>query len=60
MELVYEYKNAVLRVRSIDTYDREKFKKATEIFLRRVIEEEQTNGNSNTSGDFREKQILHR
>ena len=60
MEKVYKYKNAIICVRSLDTYDRENLKKATSDFLKKVINGGKQIGNSDTSGDFREEQILHR
>lgn len=52
MERVYTYKNAIIYIRSLDTYDRENLKKATEDFLKKVIIGGKKNGNSNTSRDF--------
>lgn len=49
MDKVYEYKNAIICVRAVDTYDREKVKKATESFLKKVIIGGKKNGNSNPS-----------
>lgn len=49
MDKLYEYKNAVICVRSADAYDREKVKKATEDFLKKVIIGGKRNGNSNPS-----------
>lgn len=60
MERVYTYKNAIIYIRSLDTYDRENLKKATEDFLKKVIIGGKKNGNSNTSRDFSKEQILHR
>lgn len=52
MEKVYTYKNAIIYIRSLDTYDRENLKKATEVFLKKVIIGGKKNGNSNTSRNF--------
>lgn len=60
MDKVYEYKNAIVYVRSADTYDRENLKKATEAFLKKVISGGTNNGNFNTPRNFRKKQVLHR
>lgn len=49
MDKLYEYKNAVICVRSVDAYDRERVKKATEDFLKKVIIGGKRNGNSNPS-----------
>lgn len=54
------YKNGIVYVVSLESYDRKNIIKATENFLKKVISEGIKNGNSNTSKDFREKQILHR
>ena len=60
MQRTYEYKNGTIYVTLPETCDREKLRKVTEDFLKKVISGGKKNGNSNTSGDFREKQILHR
>ena len=59
MKKTYKYENGTIYILGLDTYDREKFKKATEIFLKKIIIGGTKYGDSNTSGDFREKQILH-
>lgn len=60
MERIYECTNGTIYVTTPDTCDREKLRKVTEEFLKKVIGEEKRNGNTDTSRDFREKQILHR
>lgn len=60
MEKIYESKNGTIFVTLPESCDREKLKKITEDFLKKAISEGKKNGNSNSSGDFREKQILHR
>ena len=60
MESIYEYKNGTIYVTLPESCDRETLRKVTEEFLKKVISEGKKNVNSNTSGDFREKQILHR
>ena len=55
MERTYKYQNGTVYVTSSKTSDREHLQKATEEFLKKVISEVMKNGNSNTSGDFREK-----
>ncbi len=52
MEKVYEYENAIIRVRSVNDYNRENLKKVTEEFLKKVISEGKKNGNCNTSGNL--------
>ena len=52
MEKVYKYKNAIIYVRSLDTYDRENLKKATSVFLKKVINGGKQIGNSDTSRDL--------
>lgn len=37
MEKIYKYDNAIIYVLNLETYDREKLKKATEVFLKKVI-----------------------
>lgn len=49
MDKTYEYRNAIIRVRAVDTYDRERVKKATEDFLKKVIIGGNKNGNSDPS-----------
>lgn len=55
MEKVYEYQNGTIYVTLPTSCDREKLKKATGEFLKKVISEVKDNGNRNTSEDFREK-----
>ena len=55
MDKVYEYKNAIIRIRSADRYDRDRLKKATEVFLKKVISGGKHNGNFNTSRNFNKK-----
>ena len=52
MRKTYRYDNALVHVSSLDTYDRENLKKATEEFLKKVIREGKKNGNSNTRTNF--------
>lgn len=59
MEKIYRYDNGTIYVVNLDNYDREKLKKATEVFLKKIISGGKKNGDSNSSRDFREKQILH-
>ena len=55
MEKIYECKNGTIYVTLPKTCDREKLKKATEVFLRKVISGGKKNGYSDTSRNFREK-----
>ena len=60
MDKIYRYDNATIYVLRLDKYDRENLKKATEVFLRKVVSGGNKNGNSNSSKNFREKQVLYR
>ena len=55
MEKIYKYDNATIYILNLDNYNRESLKKATEVFLRKVISGGNRVGNSNSSGNFREK-----
>lgn len=55
MEKTYECKNGTIYVVLPETCDREKLRKVTEEFLKKVIYGGRENGNSNTSGNFRKK-----
>ena len=55
MEKIYKYDNATIYILGLDSYNRESLKKATEVFLRKVINGGKRHGNSNTTGNFREK-----
>ena len=55
MERVYEYKNGTIYVTLPETCDREKLRKVTEDFLKKVINGGSNNGNSNTRRNFREE-----
>ena len=61
MNKIYNYENCRVAVYiPEDTEFQERLRKASEKFMRKVIREGRKNGNSNTSRDFREEQILHR
>ena len=60
MQRVYEYKNGTIYVTLPESCDREKLRKVTEEFLKKVISGGTKHGNSNKSGNFREEQVLHR
>ena len=59
MKKVYKYQNGIIHVTLSKSNDQEKLKKATEEFLKKVTREVIKNGNTNTSGNFTEKQVLH-
>ena len=52
MEKTYKCKNGTILVTLPESCDREKLKKVTEVFLKKVISEGKNNGNSNTRRDF--------
>lgn len=60
MEKVYEFENGVIYVELPESCDRDKLRKVTEEFLKKVIYGGTKNGNSNSSNNFRKEQILHR
>ena len=60
MNKTYKCRNGIINVELPVSCDREKLKQVTEEFLKKVISEVRKNDNSNTSSNFREKQILHR
>lgn len=55
MERIYEYKSGTIYVTLPESCDREKLRKVTEEFLKKVIYGGRNNGNSNTRRNFREK-----
>ena len=55
MEKIYRYDNATIYILGLDSYNRESLKKATEVFLKKVIIGGKGNGYSNTTGNIREK-----
>ena len=55
MEKVYNCKNGTIYVTIPETCDREKLRKVTEEFLKKVIYGGIENGNSNTRKNFRKK-----
>lgn len=52
MEKIYECENGTIYVTLPETCDREKLRKVTEDFLKKVIYGRDTNGNSNTRTNF--------
>lgn len=59
MKKTYKYQNGTIHIAIPKCRNKEILIKATEEFLKKVISEGTKNGNSNTSKNFREKQILH-
>lgn len=59
MEKTYKCKNGIIYVTLPESCDREELKKATEEFLKKVISGGKNNGNTNTSRNLGEKQILY-
>ena len=55
MDKTYKCKNGTIYVTLPETCDRERLRKITEEFLKKVMKEEQRNGNSNTRTDIRKK-----
>ena len=55
MEKIYECQNGTIYVTVPESCDREKLKRITEDFLKKVIYGGKNNGNSNSSRNFREK-----
>ena len=55
MERIYECENGTIYVTLPETCDREKLRKVTEEFLKKVIIGGKRNGNSNPSANFRKK-----
>lgn len=55
MKKVYKYENSIVIVENYNNYNLESIRQATEQFLRQVVKEMSTNGNSDTSGNFSEK-----
>lgn len=55
MERIYEYKNGTIYVTLPETCDREKLRKVTEEFLKKVIYGGRTNGHSDTRKNFRKQ-----
>lgn len=59
MKKTYNYKNGTIYVTLPESCDREKLTKVTEEFLKKVISGGNKIGNSNSSRDFWEEQILY-
>lgn len=55
MEKIYEYKNGTIHVTLPESCDREKLRKVTEEFLKKVISGGKKNGYSNKSRNFRKE-----
>lgn len=58
MEKIFTYKNATVYITPPTDEQFENIRKATELYLTRLVKEGYFNGNSDTSRDFREKQVL--
>lgn len=52
MRKVYNYENATIIIFNTNVCTTDKFKKATENFIKKVIKERSSNGYSNQTGDF--------
>ena len=55
MEKIYEFENGIIYVTLPETCDREKLRKVTEEFLKKVIYGGTINGNSNTRKNIRKE-----
>ena len=55
MERTYKFKNGTIYVTTPETCDREKLRKVTEEFLKKVINGGKKNGDSNPSRNFRKE-----
>ena len=55
MDKTYKYRSGTIYVELPDSCDREALRKATEEFLKKVINGGKKNGNSDTTKDFRKK-----
>lgn len=58
MRKVYRYDNAIIIILDTNVCTTDRFKKSTENFMKKVIKEQITNGDSNKGRDISEKQIL--
>lgn len=52
MRKVYKYENATIIILNTNTCTTERFKKSTENFIKKVIKERGTNGDTNQTGNF--------
>lgn len=55
MERIFEYKNGKIYVEVPETCDRERLRKVTEEFLKKVLNGGAKYGNSNSSRNFRKE-----
>lgn len=55
MEKTYKFQNGTITVVLPESCDREKLRRVTEDFLKKVISGGNKNGNSNTRNNFRKK-----
>lgn len=51
----YEYENAIVYITKPTEKHLENIKNATKIYMKKVIQEELQNGNTNTSSNFRKE-----
>jgi len=54
MEKIYTYKNATIYINTPNEEQLKNIHKATELYLTKLVKEGYFDGNTNTSGDFRE------
>ena len=59
MRKVYKYENATIIVLNTNVCTTDRFKKATENFIRNVNKERSVNGNSDQTRNFNKKQVLY-
>lgn len=55
MDKIYRYRSGTIYVTLPESCDREKLRKETEDFLKKVMSGGKKNGNSNTTGDIRKQ-----
>ena len=61
MKKTYKYENCTVNVHiPDDDHFQERLRKASEIFIKKVMSGGSKHGDSNPSRNFREEQILHR
>ena len=55
MKKIYKYKNAIIQISIPDENYLNNFRTSTEVFIKKVLKERSTNGNSNTSRNIYKK-----
>ena len=55
MQKVFNFKSGTIHIENLDKFDQKKLKKHTEDFLRKVVKERIQNGNSYSTGNFKEQ-----